>query len=359
MNFSAMFSKLLINTTNSYKYLFLKSITERITQGEEHITIDDLIIDMLVLAWYPSQYFKLSFGLQDQVGNIFKEQNFTYNSSVPITSTSFKTQLRLEIIRSIDLRAIRRKLAEYVQFRLLTPFFSEELRGKKDQVKNGLIFDLAHSYFETLLPLYKVNTDKKAIFVNKKWCGFIKANAGILNSYQKMEWISYLQKNNPNIPAIIYKTEPPIQRSSLSKVQKYWNKFILENADEKCIYTGKQLITLKPSIDHFLPWSFVCHDRLWNLIPVNASTNSSKSNTLPSLDYYLQPFIEQQSRALSFHAENIDGWEKHAEYYIQDLGFKNHTELLEQQKFSDRLSQTIENQYSLAKHLGFRPGWTN
>jgi len=357
MNFSAMFSKLLINTTNSYKYLFLKSITERIIQGEELISIDDLNIDMLVLAWYPNQYFKLSFGLQDQVGNIFKEQNFIYNSSVPITSTSFKNQLRLEINKRIDLKVIRKKLAEYVQFRLLTPFFSDELRGKKDQVKNDLIFDLTHSYFETRLPLYKINADKKSILVNKKWCEFIKANAGIINSYQKMEWISYLQKNNPNIPAIIYKTEPPIQRRSLSKVQKYWDQFILENTDEKCIYTGKQLITLEPSIDHFLPWSFVCHDRLWNLIPVNASTNSSKSNTLPSLDYYLQPFIEQQSRALSFHADNIKGWEKYVEYFIQDLGFKNQRELLDQQIFADRLGHTIENQYSMAKQLGFSSHW--
>ncbi len=264
MNFAAMFSRLLENTTNSYKYLFLKAITERVVRGEDHINIDDLIIDMLVLAWYPNQYFKLSFGLQDQIGNVFKQQNFNYNSSISITSTSFSNQLRVEIKDSID----RKKLADYVQYRLLTPFFSEELRGKKDQVKNSLIFDLAENEFETKLPLYRMTSDKKAIILHSSWCDFIKANTAILNNYQKFEWVSYLQKNNPNVPSIIYKTEPPIQRNSLVRQKKYWNIFIKNNTNERCIYTGKPLISINSSLDHFLPWSFVCHDRLWNLIPV-------------------------------------------------------------------------------------------
>lgn len=357
MNYSVMFSRLLENTTNSYKYLFLKAITEKVLQKEQVINIDDLIIDMLVLAWYPNQYFKLSLGLQDQIGNVFNQQNFNYSSSTPITSSAFKSKLRIEVINCIDISIIRNQLADYVQYRLLTPFFSDELRGKKDQVKNGMIFDLAERKFNDKHPLYKIHSDKKSITVNSLWVEFININISILDNYQKLKWVEYLQKNNPNTSAIIYKTEPPLQRSSLVTTQKYWDKFIQENDHEKCIYTGKKLITLKTSIDHFLPWSFVCHDRLWNLIPVNASTNSSKSNTLPSLDYYLQPFIEQQSRALSFHVESINGWEKHAEYYIQDLGFKNRRELLDQQVFSDRLSQTIENQYSLAKQLGFSSHW--
>jgi hypothetical protein len=357
MNYSLIFTKLLENTTNSYKYLYLKALTERVTQGDTEVSIDNLIIDMLVLAWYPSQYFRLSFGLQDQIGTIFKQQNFGYSSAIPITSSSFRAQLRIEIIKSIDLHAIRKKLADYVQFRLLTPFFADELRGKKDQVKNRLIFELSHSHFDIRFPLYKISMDKKSIVLNQPWCDFIKVNAAIIRSYQRMEWVNYLQKNNPNTPAIICKTEPPMQRGALAKQQKFWDTFIQGNTNEKCIYTGKQLITIKPSLDHFLPWSFVCHDRLWNLVPVNSNTNSSKSNNLPSLDHYLHSFIEQQSRAIHFCADNMLGWEKHADCYIQDLGFKNQNEILEEQLFLDKLSQTIESQYNLAKQLGFNDNW--
>ncbi|MDY5576621.1 MAG: HNH endonuclease domain-containing protein [Lachnospiraceae bacterium] len=34
------------------------------------------------------------------------------------------------------------------------------------------------------------------------------------------------------------------------------------------------------SIDHFVPWSYVAHDEMWNLNPTTKSINSSKRNNL-------------------------------------------------------------------------------
>lgn len=357
MNYSAIFSRLLTGTTNSYKYLFLKAITDRVINNEKTILIDDLIFDMLALAWYPSQYFKLSLGIQDKIGNIFFEQDFNYNSAVSITSSSFKKQLKKDITNNIDISDIRNKLAAYVQYRLLTPFFSEELKGKKDQEKNKIIFSLAHTYFESKHPLYKINSDRKSIELNSLWFNFIRNNISIINSYQKVEWIHYLQKNNPNIPAIIYKTEPPTRRSSLKEQQNFWEEFIFNNPNEKCIFTGNKLITMKLSIDHFLPWSFICHDRLWNLIPTGPEINSSKGNNLPNLNMYLKMFIEQQYRAINFHSKKTKNWKKHSDSYVQDLGFRNHAELLDKNKFTTNLCKIIESQYSLAVDSGFNPNW--
>ena len=51
-------------------------------------------------------------------------------------------------------------------------------------------------------------------------------------------------------------------------------------------------------LDHFIPWSFVVHDMLWNLLPSDSSVNSSKSNCIPSLDRYLEPMAMLQHDAL-------------------------------------------------------------
>ena len=40
------------------------------------------------------------------------------------------------------------------------------------------------------------------------------------------------------------------------------------------------------SLDHFVPWSYVAHDELWNLVPTTKAVNSSKSNDLPNWDIY-------------------------------------------------------------------------
>ena len=55
----------------------------------------------------------------------------------------------------------------------------------------------------------------------------------------------------------------------------------------KCIYTGKTLYPGDYDLDHFIPWSFVSHDLLWNLIPSDGSVNSSKSNKIPDVSIYL------------------------------------------------------------------------
>ena len=44
-------------------------------------------------------------------------------------------------------------------------------------------------------------------------------------------------------------------------------------------------------MEHFIPWSFVSHNQLWNLIPAENIINSSKSNKLPLLKKYLKPFV--------------------------------------------------------------------
>ena len=52
------------------------------------------------------------------------------------------------------------------------------------------------------------------------------------------------------------------------------------------------------SIDHFLPWSLVAHDLLWNLTPVDPATNSSKGDAVPDLDLYLPRLAKLQFSAI-------------------------------------------------------------
>ena len=48
---------------------------------------------------------------------------------------------------------------------------------------------------------------------------------------------------------------------------------------------------------NFFPYHFVSHDLIWNLIPANKSFNSSKSDKLPPMDLYFNPFYDLQKTA--------------------------------------------------------------
>ena len=47
-------------------------------------------------------------------------------------------------------------------------------------------------------------------------------------------------------------------------------------------------------VDHFIPWSFVMNDELWNLMPMDSSLNSVKSNRLPKWNLYFERFAHNQ-----------------------------------------------------------------
>ena len=47
-------------------------------------------------------------------------------------------------------------------------------------------------------------------------------------------------------------------------------------------------------VDHFIPWSFVMNDELWNLMPMDSSLNSAKSNRLPKWNPFFEVFAGNQ-----------------------------------------------------------------
>ncbi len=63
------------------------------------------------------------------------------------------------------------------------------------------------------------------------------------------------------------------------------------------IYTEEIMTAGDISIDHFVPWSYVAHDELWNLVPTTKAVNSSKSNNLPDWDLYFPRLADAEFRA--------------------------------------------------------------
>ena len=60
------------------------------------------------------------------------------------------------------------------------------------------------------------------------------------------------------------------------------------------VFTGHLLERNCYDVDHFIPWSFVMNDELWNLMPMDSSLNSSKSNHLPKWDPFFLRFAGNQ-----------------------------------------------------------------
>ena len=146
-----------------------------------------------------------------------------------------------------------------------------------------------------MLPYIILNADEALdcrVIVNDEGAEWMLAEYPILIDWINMNKVIFLQGRNPEVPGIIYKLEPP-QKRELKNVKNLWAG-VLERQEIEDIYSKKLLNDEKYDIDHFVPWSYVAMDEIWNLIPADKSFNSSKNNRLPRWETYVNSFLDTQ-----------------------------------------------------------------
>lgn len=373
----AALSRLFDKTTTSYKYVFFLSLLDILRRQnfniDSPISLRDLLIEILVNSWYPHTYFKLSFGIQDKIA--IKLDSLELDLDKPAFDESEKNLLREEIAkRNLDnLLVGKDSLMRYVPFRLITPFLSQQLKAYKsqnrgttrnDDLENEIIMALAEQYFDTAKPLYKFDGDSpkscKSIHLSPEWISYLRINYPIIRGWVSWEWLQYMQSKNPSTPAISNKLFPQIRRGALASQTKYWQK-ILEYTDEiNCIYSNRPLrADSKLSLDHYLPWSFVAHDQIWNLVPTFSDVNSSKSKIIPS-SVYFDSFVRVHHLGLKIWKEKMSKdktWNRFIDMYISDLRLHTKDDLTDFEKLSKAYNSTFQPLLSLATSLGFEAGW--
>ncbi|HFA48403.1 MAG TPA: HNH endonuclease, partial [Bacteroidetes bacterium] len=243
----------------------------------------------------------------------------------------------------------------FVPQRFLSPFFSNELRGKKDAQKDKLIKELANEFFDgNKPPIYRFAGNK--IEIHPIWLHYLKQNSSIIEGYLFWKLTGYLQSRNPNIPNISKKIIPPDNLRNLSAARRFWN-FVLQQMPVHCLYSKTEMKVGKYSIDHFVPWSFVAHDMLWNLAPIEKNVNSSKSNSLPNMDRYFIAFSKLQYQA--YQIVYKAGKYSLLEDYVM-LFNKNNKAIASysESDFTEGLHKRISPLIQIATNSGFVPNWT-
>lgn len=67
-----------------------------------------------------------------------------------------------------------------------------------------------------------------------------------------------------------------------------------EFESKNCFYCRKPLKENAIHVDHFIPWSFIKDDQLWNFVLACPKCNESKRDKLPS-EFYLERIIERNT----------------------------------------------------------------
>lgn len=350
------------NLSTSYKLFWFAGILEEIKQGKQEMSFRRIVCRMLTSAWYPLLQYHLNLGVGDQINSIVNLLHTKYSLATDVRERDLLDFL--EKLKDPEVEKAIRGFYNYVPYRLLSPFFTSSLVGVKDHLKNKMIADLSTN---TSKALYKINQTDERIHLNYDWFDYIYRNQSIVSGWHNYKMIYYLQKKNPNIPAIPFKLSMQSKRN-LHVATKFWNS-VKEQQLLHDIYTGHSMIKDnfekhgEMSIDHFIPWSFVLHDELWNLVPTFKNINSSKNNKLPQINLFMDKFCDMQYSAFSIIRQDKKS-KKILEDYLTinkklDLNYLlNKDRGITREEFADSLKATIYPLYQIAYNQGYEV-WHN
>lgn len=347
----AKLSSVFRDTTNSYKFYWFLSILDSLRDnGERIISQKDIALRMLANVWYPLDYFKLSFGSQDGFKNVAKFVSSKITVDNRPTSRSLFEQIKQGFTEKdlSDLTQETKKLYRWVSFRFVRPFIQTETKGILDQNVNAVITRVCDELFESQPHRIMYRFVDDSIELNSIWVEYLQKHQGILRGFIFWHLVKFVQKNNPNVIGLSEKLQKPTERD-LKAANRFWKGYIAENPDVTCIYSGQSITFQNLSLDHFLPWSYVVHDQLWNIIPTPKNINSAKNDRLPSLETYFEGFSILQYKAVQFYLKK--GNQQLPEDYT--YLFRENLQEMSLETFQDVLKKQIMPQWQTAQNLGF------
>jgi hypothetical protein len=320
------------NTVATYKFYWFLSLVEAAEKGSKEINKRELFARMIGLSWYTIHYFHISFGKQD----LLQQASNKIRVIQSIEIDERKEIILTRILETAD--PVTEKLLDHfdknVPHKFLSPWLGSGQRSE--------VYRLSQSTRED--PPYALYNDKIVIYPH--WYQYIIRNSAILKNFCYWNLALFLQARNPNVPDIPSKLIKPVQRKGMTTQKRFfWDRIIRNKGYFNCIYTGKLLEVGEYDVDHFIPFQFVAHDQMWNLVPADPSFNSSKSDLLPSMDLFFEVYFEIHREGVEV-IKRIDPSNRFLADYLTifpDL-IPNKT----------RLRDTIQPMLSIAHNNGFQ-----
>lgn len=244
--------------SSTYKFVLIKAIIENLYQVNEdfELTYDQLAYTFTKVYWNLIVHHNLSQhnrGKNARVVSIIKEEQ--QNHSIP-----------LEMVFDKLRDSLQKKLIHKVKLTMKINVFGA-LYGDT----RGMFYSFDHK-----AELLRLNPAVHSFMLNYQRLIIH------LTNYHMAAMIEELNEV-PSINYLLGKVESIAKRSSLQPFEK----ILLSYFDARCFYCGKELTGKKREthIDHFIPWSFVQSDHIWNLVLSCNKCNISKRDKLPIKEY--------------------------------------------------------------------------
>lgn len=265
-----------MSNDNTYKLAWGRAIIECICLDKCYLDNDSVVINfeqiakcMIKYYWNQLFFFKLKQSpykdkdpvICKDVNILIEEWKSKTNSAIPVWYGENDVKDINPILFNNILKHICKTLHENVSWRF-------------KKIPNGQ------------LDIYEYDKLNSRIIIEYNNALLLKNDYGIIISkLLNFKWTQLLEKFNyqPKIASKVSGiSNNKIRRNSLTRFK---NELLKEfNGKAIDFYTGEELAENDISVDHVIPWSFMYSDDIWNLVLTSKSRNSSKNNSLPSME---------------------------------------------------------------------------
>jgi hypothetical protein len=347
----------------SYKLFWFQAILDFVSHEKLIVSYEQLIHKMVAQAWYMVMEYHLNLGPADALEILI---NQVRNTSGLLPNAKEKDVIQfLETSEDENIKKAKQKLVLNVPYRLQAPFLGK--LTEREWRNYHFIEEKARQNDRLLYYYEQLSGKERQIRINENWIGYLQKNEAILRGWVQNELIQYLQRRNPTVPGIPFKIHPPEKRD-LKAAMNFWSA-VIEQHEMNDIYTGKLLNREnidelgRIHMDHFVPWSYLASDEVWNLTPTFAKINISKSNQVPNQKKDIERLSKQHYMALQI-AQNNKEMKRLFETYTRknmnstDIKSRLYSGSISEENFTENMVILIEPICHSATNLGFKE-WNN
>lgn len=279
---------------SSYKYGFLKSIIDNIYNTDENLklTFDQVFSKFAEIYWNMILKYRLK---QQAKKETYLEQILhsaveKYHLPEGILFENLPTEMMKEIVHDV-----KQKCKTYVA---------------------GALFSDTKELF------YSFSKKEEWIQINPLVYEFLCKHKVVIEKLNYYEWARFLERINENdrVDHLLNKIDESAKRNNLN----YYRDILFEEFENTCFYCGEKVTKGHVEVDHFIPWSFIKDDNLWNFVLACPECNNKKRDKLASEKYLNDLVIRNTSISIETHNEmrnyqanrllNIYDWAKRNGY---------------------------------------------
>ena len=238
----------------SYKYGFLKAILDNLYNTDDQLilTFDQLFSKFAEIYW--------NLVLKH---NIRQSPVIVGGKTTKLEQALWEAKSRCPVADELPFESIPTSVKDYVCRRVKIDC--------KENVVGALYGDLQEL-------LYSFSKKGEYIKFNPVMYEFVCKHKIAIEKMNYYEWAKYLEKINSDdvMDHLLTKIDESAKRNNL----EFYRNILFEEFENKCFYCGKSLAKSTVHVDHFIPWSFIKDDKLWNFVLACPSCNLKKNDRL-------------------------------------------------------------------------------